>query len=782
MQSNEKQEKIMSDTLLAHIKRSVAQSKLYNSNQVVAPKVILWPDSESQWLSIVDTLRKEIPAFLTLGTFQPEDKQGPAIWLKCMVNRSMPEVDWDEAEIPIIYLPGVSKADFKEIEEASVTLQPLMEYQFTGSLWTQENGKEWTVLAFLQNDDFGMGLDVVRDNATKESLINSLPELIKKNKESIKPMGGRINSTILTKQFLTGIVPKLINWIEYGEVVFKDDSVDYQKKYKHFIEQEYQKKMDYSLVLDFVRVLGKQEKPWEDVWAFFANAPHKYPKLVEYLGQISMDEVKDSPESSWPTINKKQEELLCKSLLGLKVKSAEEALHVLELLSKEHKKRIRWVWAEIGQSPFALSLPYLLEMAQLCGKKYNIDSIDTLATYYKEEGYQIDLALKELSQISVSKEYKAVIEVMVDLFYKPWLEKLTKYFQVLVKKNVASIYDTKSPSIIEKADFVLFVDAFRYDIAIEFCQQLSNKFEATLQQSWSALPSLTPTSKPSVSPIVSRISKTSNIKNFQPQFLTTKACTPYYFKKELAEKGIVFLTSPSKIEDPKKKYWMEIGDIDTKGHQEQAEMLRRVPQLLNDLKDTINRIAAKGVNKITIVTDHGWLLLPGGLPKASLHKDFVETRWGRCAELKEGAQTDYLQLPWTWNKDQYIAYAPGISFFKKNEEYAHGGISIHECMTPLIQITLKESAKEAKSFIEEFKWIGLRLQVQTSGVNEDYSLDVRTKKEDKSSSVLLKKALLKEDNLWNVLVDDYAEGQTAALILINPNGVIIDSKLIEIGR
>ena len=168
----------MSNSILDHITRSIAVSKQYNSDQVTAPDVILWPDPESQWLSTIDLLRDKISAFLTLGEYNPKMKEGPAIWLKCMVDKTLSEADWEKGIIPIIYMPGISKEDFKKIEDAPSTLQPLMEYQFTGNLWLQENGKEWTILAFMQNAEQGMGLEVSKDKATKDDLIKILPNII----------------------------------------------------------------------------------------------------------------------------------------------------------------------------------------------------------------------------------------------------------------------------------------------------------------------------------------------------------------------------------------------------------------------------------------------------------------------------------------------------------------------------------------------------------------------------------------------------------------------------
>ena len=205
-------------SLLDHIKSSVANAKLFNSSQTLAPNVILWPDPENQWLPIIVTLRTEIPAFLTFGQFSAEDKQGPAIWLKCMVNKALPEANWAKDEIPVIYLPGISKADFKNIEEAANSLQPLMEYQFTGNLWLQENGKEWTILAFMQNEDQGLGLDIARDSTTKDALLKSLPKYLQEEKLYFK---GLVDADFLNKKLVPQIIPNILKWMEGGAKALK---------------------------------------------------------------------------------------------------------------------------------------------------------------------------------------------------------------------------------------------------------------------------------------------------------------------------------------------------------------------------------------------------------------------------------------------------------------------------------------------------------------------------------------------------------------------------------
>lgn len=96
-----------------------------------------------------------------------------------MVNRTLPEAAWDPSPTPVIYLPRISKNDLKKLSEADTAITPLMEYQYTGTLWTHRNGKEWTVNAFLQNKEEGLGLRIDQDNATRDAGIKALPTMVR---------------------------------------------------------------------------------------------------------------------------------------------------------------------------------------------------------------------------------------------------------------------------------------------------------------------------------------------------------------------------------------------------------------------------------------------------------------------------------------------------------------------------------------------------------------------------------------------------------------------------
>jgi len=109
---------------------ALRQAELHNSNIMVKPEVILWPDPERQWSEVIPIMQEDLPHLISYGKYLPGQKQGPSIWIKCMVSRNLHEANWDENTTPVIYLPGVSKSDLRNVEDARLEFQPLLEYQY----------------------------------------------------------------------------------------------------------------------------------------------------------------------------------------------------------------------------------------------------------------------------------------------------------------------------------------------------------------------------------------------------------------------------------------------------------------------------------------------------------------------------------------------------------------------------------------------------------------------------------------------------------------------------
>ena len=94
-----------------------------------------------------------------------------------MIAGTLPEPQLPADATPIIYLPGVSRQELRAVEDCPKALQPLAELQYRGLIWTQANSRDWSVAAFLQSPNGGLGVEVGSDTATREALDRALLRL-----------------------------------------------------------------------------------------------------------------------------------------------------------------------------------------------------------------------------------------------------------------------------------------------------------------------------------------------------------------------------------------------------------------------------------------------------------------------------------------------------------------------------------------------------------------------------------------------------------------------------
>ena len=92
MQTSERSEK----TFLEALMNSLRKSARYHTGDMVAPASILWTDSDGQWESLLEHLQPLMPELFTLGEYNPDEKTGPAIWLRCVIERSLPDIELPE--------------------------------------------------------------------------------------------------------------------------------------------------------------------------------------------------------------------------------------------------------------------------------------------------------------------------------------------------------------------------------------------------------------------------------------------------------------------------------------------------------------------------------------------------------------------------------------------------------------------------------------------------------------------------------------------------------------
>ena len=76
-------------TVVERLKASLEAASAHHPNDADKPAAILWTDRGSQWPRILPRLRGLMPQLLThdLRRYSPDDRSGPAIWLRCVIDR-----------------------------------------------------------------------------------------------------------------------------------------------------------------------------------------------------------------------------------------------------------------------------------------------------------------------------------------------------------------------------------------------------------------------------------------------------------------------------------------------------------------------------------------------------------------------------------------------------------------------------------------------------------------------------------------------------------------------
>src|ERR1039458_4157470 len=111
---------------LATTLRTDAQS--YAAGDQVAPCAVLWPDPERLWECVMPELQAMLPELFSLGSYAPEKRTGPALWLRCIEARVV-EGAPPAGTIPIFYLPGISREKLRTVEDCPQELAALVELQ-----------------------------------------------------------------------------------------------------------------------------------------------------------------------------------------------------------------------------------------------------------------------------------------------------------------------------------------------------------------------------------------------------------------------------------------------------------------------------------------------------------------------------------------------------------------------------------------------------------------------------------------------------------------------------
>lgn len=770
-------ENVKPGTVLDELLGSLGGAGEYNPDDQAAPAAILWTDKERLWEALAPRLRDALPQFLTLGDYDPSKKTGPAIWIRCMMARTLPGADWPPEAVPVLYLPGVSRHELRAVEECPRFLQPLVELQYRGVWFTQENTKDWTVSAFLASKRGGLGLELATDEATREAAVQALGRLAETPLAELR--GRRLQAKDFHALLQPDPVKQLLRWLDDPKGARAGRPPEEWKAFGAVCRDRFGFDPETDGELVAAEKLGARQVAWEPVWSRFAEAPAAYANIPELLRRAKPQE--EGPPlffhpECWPQCNERDEDELRERLAKTGSLAPEKAAQEVEKLESRHGFRRGWVWARLGQAPLALALEALVRLARGTRKKLGGEDAPALVAAYASEGWRVDAAAMEaLAAVSKGADAQAV-KPAVRALYKPWLEAGAERLQDLLRERPFEDAGAlpKALAGVAPGTCILFADALRLDLGKQLRSCLEEGgFVVEESWRWAPIPTVTATAKPAASPVGDLVGgEGGSEEQFQPAVRESRqALTIERFRRLLADRGFQDLRGDD-TGNPTGRAWTEYGEIDRRGHDEGWKLARRLGEEIQGLMDRIRGLFEGGWREVRIVTDHGWLLLPGDLPKVDMPGYLVESRWTRCAAVKPGSRVDLPTAPWYWNREVVVALAPGAGSFRAGVEYSHGGLSLQECVVLDLVVRPAEPSAPAAT-VESVRWAGLRCRVRVEGARAGWRVDLRTKAADPASSLARDKEskVVGPDGEVSLVVDDPdLEGTAATVVILDADG------------
>jgi hypothetical protein len=775
-------------TLLAAVRASLAHAARFNPGDMVAPAAVLWTDADGQWRPIVEQLRAMCPELLTLGQYDAATRTGPAIWLRTVIEPAVradnfPDLAWPDGTVPVIYLPNVGRQMLRAIEDCPESLLPLVELQYHGTLWTQKNGKDWTIRAFLMNDEDGLDLDVAEDNLTLQAMQGALSQLAVTPASRLR--GKRLEAEDFDKLMIGDTPRDLLRWLSSPEGTRGQWDQGKWDAFRSRCRQDYGFDPESDGAIVGGEKLGQRKDAWHGVWERFAESPALYPGVPNLLRRAKPKERLTFDKEPWPDENDAMESTLRTALKQIGSIKPAEARQNLEQLEAEHGPRRGWVWAKLGQCALVKALAHLAALARYTTTGLGGHSPKAMVELYVQGGYLADDAvLRALAEVKNTEDWDAV-SVAARAVYLPWLRDTAEHFQKLAASTPLPARGDGTDGIVDAqpGTCILFVDGLRFDLGQRLAGLAQGRnLRVGGGRRWAAVPTVTGTAKPAVTPVAGQVSGHQLGEDFVPEVSDTgKPANTDRIRILMIAEGYQCLAATEVGQPQSGRAWTEYGEFDSLGHKLQAKLAQQVEEQLGLLVDRIEALLKAGWQHVRVVTDHGWLLVPGGLPNAPLPKFLTISRWSRCATIKAGSHVKVPTAGWYWNLSEVFAFGHDISVFGGSYEYTHGGVSLQECIVPDLDISSDVAAPEVTANIAGVQWLGMRCRVTVEPAGLSVTADIRTKVGDGTSSIATPKAIDDQGKAGLLVENDQYDGTTVSVVLLDNFGRVIAKRATTVG-
>ena len=379
------------------------------------------------------------------------------------------------------------------------------------------------------------------------------------------------------------------------------------------------------------------------VWNRLADVPQQFRPVCERVreetGRDHADMFGEGDPVTNPQDNAFAEKTLAQNLGETAQLPSREASSKIIALEERHRARRDTLWAKLGEAPLAKALEPLARLAAATETTLPGNDLAALASAYAQDGWRADAALIETIDAAGTRE--DIVARAAGTLYRPWVDALARRFRAAYE--AAGEPALPSPLVIVPGTVVLFVDGLRMDVGRAVSERLSAAGgEAALGWRLSPIPSVTATAKALVTPVGDSVAGRGDVEAFLPlETSSGRPASAEVLRKAMLARGIQVLERGG-VARPEKTTsigYAECGNIDKDGHNMGLRLAGQVENEVARISEYAIALKAAGWPRVRIVTDHGWLLMPGGFragPPAAIGGDRKGLKGGHSSGRRSG--------------------------------------------------------------------------------------------------------------------------------------------------
>lgn len=259
----------------------------------------------------------------------------------------------------------------------------------------------------------------------------------------------------------------------------------------------------------------------------------------------------------------------------------------------------------------------------------------------------------------------------------------------------------------------LMVDALRYELAVELDNELSSNMETDITPICAQLPTVTSVGMAALMPGADGNFKlVKDNETLVPYVKGVKVLVPNdrfnfmhkIYGDRVQMRDLDELVTKQRMKIPKTTQLLVIKttDIDQLGEMSPLEARRLIPRMAQKIIAGVNKLKKIGFDKAVIATDHGFILFDDQqagdvVSKPEGQWDMIKSRCllGRASGTENVQVFGKNEVGISGEFDDYVV-PRSFGTFVKGSSYAHEGLSLQECVLPVISIGLGGLVTERK--------------------------------------------------------------------------------------